>query len=302
MRRSSAIPGWLAAGAAALAVVGPAPAQLNPKEPPEAIRGMEVTERLGAQVPLDLEFTDWTGRAVKLSKYFSTGKPVMLVLGYYDCPMVCPLIAERLLESLNKLDYTVGKDFNVVYISFDPDNTTQAAAEFRRNAVDGYQRGRSAQIEAGWAFHTSRPGPMKSLADAVGYEYRYLEESGEYSHPVALVFLSGDGIVSRYIYGFDYDPRDVKLSLMEASRGAIARSIGDRLLWFCFHYDASTGKYTLAAFRVMQAGALITATAVGLLIVGLRASERARRRRAGAAGGRVESLPRGGVAMAGPRA
>jgi protein SCO1/2 len=297
--RATGIRGWLAIGATALAVAAPSVAQLNPKEPPEAIRGMEVTERLGAQIPLDLEFMDWNGQPVKLSKYFATGKPVILVLGYYDCPMVCPLIAERLLESLNQVDYTVGKDFNVVYISFDPDNTTQAAAEFRRHAVDGYQRGRTEEIQAGWAFHTSRPGPMKTLADAVGYEYRYLEESGEYSHPVALAFLSGDGVVSRYIYGFDYDPRDVKLSLMEASKGAIAQSLGDRLLWFCFHYDASTGKYTLAAFRVMQAGGLITVTAVGLLIVGLRAAERARRRRATGAG---ESMPRGGVAMAGPRA
>ncbi len=291
---------WCGLLAAALACA-PAAAQLNPKQPAPEIRGLEVRERLGERVPLNLTFKDSDGRAVALSKYFERGKPVLLVLGYYDCPVVCPLILERLQASLNQLDYTVGEDFSVVYVSFDPENTTEMAANARRDAIEAYAasgRERSDRIAAGWAFHTAEASQVRPRADAVGYEYRYLEESGEYSHPVALVFLSGEGVVSRYIYGFDYDPRDVKLSLLEASKGAIAQSIGDRLLWFCFHFDPKTGRYTLAAFRVMQVGGLVTAVLVGGLVLGLRLGERARRRRA-AETGAVEALPARSAAIAG---
>lgn len=283
--------------AAAAAWTGSARGQLNAPEPPERTR-VEVVERLGERVPLDVALKDWTGATVRLSKYFESGKPVVLVLGYYDCPMVCPLILERLYASLNAVDFTVGRDFNVVYVSFDPDNTTSQAEAHHREAVETYRpRGGDPAVDAGWAFHTSDAGAARRLADAVGFRYRYVPESGEYSHSVVLVFLSGEGVISRYIYGFDYDPRDVKLSLMEASKGAISRSLGDRLLWFCFHYDASTGRYSLAAFRVMQAGAVVTLLAVGSLVAGLRLGERARRRRReGRGAGRPVA---GGIVMAG---
>lgn len=294
------------AALAAVFTAGAARAQLNPKEPPAPIRNLEVKERLGERVPLDTAFRDSTGATVKLSRYFNAGKPVILVLGYYDCPMVCPLILERLRESLNKVDFTVGEDFRVVYVSFDPDNTTQMAAGAQREAVESYQRPRTEAIDAGWAFHVSDPGPVKRLADALGYEYRYLEESGEYSHPVALAFLSGDGVISRYIYGFDYDPRDVKLSLLEASKGAISKSIGDRLLWFCFHYDPTTGKYSLAAFRVMRAGGAVTLVGVGGLILSLKLGERVRRRARAHREARPEVVgvppPHGRAAIAGHQA
>lgn len=283
--------------AAAAAWTPGARAQLNAKEPPESTR-VEVVERLGERIPLDLTLKDWTGASVKLSKYFERGKPVVLVLGYYDCPMVCPLILERLYASLNAVDFTVGRDFTVVYVSFDPDNTTAQADAHHREAVETYRpRGGDPVVDAGWAFHTSEVGAARRLADAAGFQYRYVPESGEYSHSVALVFLSGEGVISRYIYGFDYDPRDVKLSLMEASKGAISRSLGDRLLWFCFHYNAATGRYSLAAFRVMQAGAVLTLLAVGGLVAGLRLGERARRRRrVGREAGRRVA---GGIVMAG---
>lgn len=307
MPRSRFHPGRVFGLLAAAAMAAPATAQLNPKEPPSEIRGLEVEEKLGARVPLGLTFNDWTGSPAPLSKYFASGKPVILVLGYYDCPLVCPLVLERLQASLGKLDYTVGTDFNVVYVSFDPENTTEMAARYRRDAIESYAAAgheRTARIEAGWAFHTSQPSQVRPLADAVGYEYRFLPESGEYSHPVALVFLSGEGVVSRYIYGFDYDPKDVKLSLLEASQGAIAQSLGDRLLWFCYHYDPKTGRYSLAAFRVMQAGAVVTMTVVGTLILALKLGERGRRRRRAGqprTADMSEQTPRG-VAMAGHRA
>ncbi len=263
---------WLLAPAAA--------GQVLLKEPPAEIRDLEVTERLGERVPLDTVFTDSEGRKVRLGEYFNQGKPVILVLGYYDCPLVCPLILERLQQALNKLDYTVGEDFNVVVISFDPRNTTEMAANNRMAYLSGYNRSASAEVRAGWTFHTSDPMQMRPLADAIGFEYRYIDESGEYSHPVALTFLTPTGEVSRYIYGFDYVERDMKLSLLGASNGAIAQSIGDRLLWFCYHYDPKTGRHTLAAFRVMQAGALITLFSLGTLIAVLRYRERRAQRKA----------------------
>jgi protein SCO1/2 len=285
--RIGTIAARLAALTALVAAAAPSPGQILEKEPPAAINGLEVTEQLGARVPLNLEFTDWQGNRVPLRQYFDRGKPVILVLGYYTCPLVCPLILETLTKSLNKLDYTAGRDFAVVYVSFDHRNTTADAAAARGASWLGYSREKTPDMDWGWAFHTSEPSQMRPLADAIGYEYRFLEESGEYSHPVALVFLSPDGQVSRYIYGFDYTERDLKLSLLEASSGGIAQSLGDRLVWFCYVYDHKTGRYSLAAFRVMQAGGFLTVAFVSVLILSLRWAERRKRarERSGTAGG-----------------
>jgi protein SCO1/2 len=221
----------------------------------------------------------------------------VLVLGYYNCPLVCPLILERLLGALNQVDYTLGRDFQVVVISFDPRNTPAMAAANKKQYLAGYRRGVTPEAEAGWAFHTSDEASVKRLADAIGFEYRFIKESGEYSHPVALTFLSPQGKVTRYVYGFDYEPRTFKLSLLEASSGSIARSVGDRFLWFCYHYDPKTGKYTLAAFRVMQLGALLVLCGVAGMVIVLRLGELRRARKAN-----ESAAPAGGVTAAGQSA
>lgn len=246
---------------------------------PRALRGVDVVEQQGTRIPLDLTFTDSNGESVALSRYFGS-RPVILVLGYYSCPLVCPLILDRLLQGVNGLDYTVGREFNIVVVSFDPRNTTAMAAGYRREYVGGYDRRDAVGAEA-WSFHTADEESARALAQSVGFEYNFIPESGEYAHPVALVLLTGEGVVSRYIYGFDYNPRDLKLGLLEAGEGRIARSLGDRLLLFCYHFDPTKGTYTLAAFRVMQAGGAATALMVGGLLGVLWMRERRRSQRAG---------------------
>lgn len=295
----------LAAATLAVCATHGAAQSLGLNQTPRGLGGVGVSERLGAQVPLDLEFTDSAGRTVPLSKYFGT-RPVILVLGYYSCPLVCPLILDRLVQGVNGLDYTVGREFNVVVVSFDPRNTTQQAAGYRREYVGAYDRGDAVSPEA-WSFHTANEASARALAEAVGFEYNFIPEAGEYAHPVALTLLTGEGVVSRYLYGFDYNPRDLKLGLLEAGEGRIARSLGDRLLLFCYHFDPTRGTYSLAAFRVMQAGAATTALAVGGLLGLLWVRERRRSRKAELEAGEprnIGSVPvRGaGAALAGHHA
>jgi protein SCO1/2 len=287
---------------ATLALSSGAAAQLN--RPLKELSGVEVSERLGEKAALGAWFTDSDGKRAELSRYFHDGKPVVLVLGYYTCPVVCPLVLDRLLSGLNGVDYTVGTDFNVVVVSFDPRNTTAMAKGYKDTYLSGYKRGRTAGVDGGWTFHTSTDEQARALASSVGFGYRFLEESGEYAHPVVLTVLTPTGVVSRYIYGFDYTARDLKLALLESSEGKIAKGLGDRILLFCYHYDPSRGGYSLAAFRVMQVGAGLTAVLLGSLVGGMWMFERRLRGRAAkrTAAPVVSGLSSAGVALSGPKA
>jgi protein SCO1/2 len=260
-------------------------AQLLDKELPRQIRGLDVVEHLGALVPLDLKFTSAQGKTVPLGTYFNQGKPVILVLAYYTCPTVCTVVMDKLAECLDHLDYTVGKDFNIAVVSIDPTNTTKMAADKKDLYLTAYgHEADKAAVAAGWEFHTATLENSRRLAEAVGWQYRFLPESGQYSHPVAIMVLTPDGRVARYIYGLEYPPRDVKLALLEAAGGKIASaSLGDRFLMFCFHYDPSRGTYSLAAMRVMRVAGVLMALGVGSLVALLKLSERSKAKRRGAA-------------------
>jgi protein SCO1/2 len=288
LRRFTALA--LVAVAALLFAHAAAPAQVIQKEEPSQLQGLELTKKLGDRVPLDFEFTDSTGAKVKLGKYFNQGsKPVVLALVYYNCPMMCPLVLSRIQERLNGINYSVGDDFNVVVVSFDPSNTTKMAADNKASYLAGYNKN-SKSTEAGWTFHTSDPVNVRKLADAVGFPYRYMPESGQYAHAAALTVLTPDGRVSGYIDGISADGGELKLALLQASEGKIAKSIGDFFLTRCYRYDPRTGTYTVQATRVMQIGGLLTVMGITTLLVGLRAAERARKQRIarlGAAGGEV---------------
>lgn len=269
--------------ALAAAVVLPAPiaaaqdevAPINRK--PKEIDGLEVPEMVGERVPLDVQLVDSTGQVVPFSKMFDGEKPVILAMVYYDCPVACPAILGKLQELFKKLDHTIGQDYNVAIVSFDHGNTTEMAAEAKAAYLLGYnadERGVPAeQVEAGWEFFTASALSARTLADAIGFGYRYVPETGEFAHPTFFTVLTPDGVVSRYFYGFNYPPRDVKIALLEASDGKTARTLGDRLLLFCYHFDPKRGSYTLQAFRVMQLGGLVTLVLVGGLVAGLKLAE-----------------------------
>jgi len=274
-----------------------AQAQTLMTDRPLAIRGLKVTERLGEKVPLYLQLTDSEGRQVTLGDSFNQGKPVVLIMAYYRCPMLCSLVLDAAQQAFNELDYTVGKDFNVSVVSFNEKETTEEARERKTTSLAGYRAGDTPEAQAGWTFHTTGSAQAQALADALGFPFRYLSDSGQFAHPAVIFILTPDGRISRYLHGLSkpegtdapgYTSRDLKLALLEASDGKIGASLGDVFLNFCYHYDPKAGTYTLAAYNVMRLGAVATMLLLGSFVGILVIRERMRRRRG--AGGRT---PRG---------
>jgi protein SCO1/2 len=244
--------------------------------PPQA-QGLAVDERLGKTIRLNTPLVSAEGREVVLADYFgqaviegaspgeaslnadanASGKPVIMALVYYECPIVCDLVLDRLGDGLNDLDYTVGEDFNLVVVSFDPGETPSLAATRKEMDLAGYNRPKTPIIRDGWAYHVGEGNQVRAMAESIGFRYREIA-GGEYSHPVVLMVLSPEGVVTRYIYGYDYPARDLKLALIEASEGTIKQSLGDRLLAFCYTFDPTAGTYTMQAWRLMQLGGAAT--------------------------------------------
>jgi protein SCO1/2 len=273
----SARAGFAAACVAAILCAGPAPAQFILNEVPEEARGLDVVERVGDLIPLSTAVIDSTGRSTTLGESFNKGRPVVLALAYYDCPVACPAVLEAMVRCFNGLDYTIGEDFGVAVVSFDPQDTTAMAAQAKAAGLGSYARAKSPEVEAGWQFYTASAEASHSVADAVGFGYRLLDD-GEYSHPIALFVLTPEGKISKYFYGFEYPPSEMKLALIGAAEGQMSLTLGDRLLLFCYHYDPKTGTLTLAAFRLMQAGGIVTLVLL-VSLVGLLKSMESRRNR-----------------------
>jgi protein SCO1 len=261
---------------AVLAMASGAPAQVLMREVPAPAQGVDLIQRLGERVPLDIELTNSRGETVQLSKYFNQRKPVMLVMVYYNCPLICPLTLERLQDTLNALPYTVGDDFNVLVVSFDTRNTWQMAAENKAAYLAGYGRARTPSVVEGWEFHTSTLENARRLSEAIGFKYKLIPETGEYSHPSTFVIMTPGGMISRYVSGIEPDSREVRLALLEASEGRIAQSISDFFLHLCFRWDPNAGAYSLHAMRVMQMTGLLTVLGLITLVAALKAGERAR--------------------------
>lgn len=281
MKTIHAIPTILAAAITGLFPLAPAAvAQFNSGAPKE-VRDLDIVEKPGSRLPLDVELVDSSGKVVRLGEYFeggsrSSGKPVILSLAYYDCPVACPMMFANMLQCFNALDFTLGVDYQVVTVSFDPTNTTSEAAEWKQAAVQGYSRRASPAIRDGWEIHTTTDENARAIADSVGFQYRYFPETGEYGHPSGIFVLTPDGRLSRALYGAGWEPRQVKLALLDASSGEIAKSFGDHLLQWCYKWDPSTGTYSASAFFMMQVVAVITAGSLALLVVALRLGERKR--------------------------
>ena len=266
----------LAAFAAALPFALTASAQIIMKDPPPEAQDVGLVSKLGEQVPLDLEFVNGEGKNVKFRDYFKAGKPVVLTLMYYRCPMVCPLVLERLQQGMNGLPYIVGEDYTSVVLSFDPTETSKTAAEAKVQYLGGYAKPVTPVVKAGWDFLVCPSSNVRVLANAVGFNYKYIDEAGQYSHPVSLIVLTPEGKVARYVSGMDYTPEDLRMALLEASKGKIASSIGDWFRHTCYVYNDKTGKYTMRAMNVMRIGGFLTVAALGTLIAGLKAGERLR--------------------------
>ncbi len=268
----------LLAIASVLSIAPSAHAQrLLDRDEVKELNGVVVTEQLGNAVPLNATFTNSAGESVEMSTYFDGDTPVILVMVYYECPVVCPVVLSQLVGSLNELDYTAGEDFRLLVVSFDNTETTSMALGERTNFLGEYNQGDKPEARAGIKFHTGDAVNIKRLVNSIGFAFNPLD-NGDFSHPISLMILSPEGMVTRYMHGFDYPPQELKLSLLDASEGKIAESFGDRLLHFCYRFDPLAGSYSIQAFRVMQVGALLTLV---LLIIGLTLlfmGERVRRR------------------------
>lgn len=221
-----------------------------------------ISERLDSQIPLDTFFRDSDGQPVQLKDYFQADRPVVLSLYYSDCPMLCDLHLNELIESMKELDLTVGTDFDILCVSINPTESADQAQHSKQLLLYRYERANSA---AGFHFLTGRKNAIDQLAESVGFRYKYIESAGHYAHASAAIFLTPQGKVSRYLFfGTGYDPATVRLSLVEAGAGKIG-SLSDQLLLICYQFDPTKGVYTVQALQVMRlAGAL---TVIALLCV-----------------------------------
>jgi protein SCO1/2 len=245
---------------------------------PKEAQGVGLENHLGQRLPMNVEFMNSSDTPVKLGDYFKDGKPAIIVMAYYRCPVVCTVVLDKLSQCMQNLDYTVGKDYRTLVFSFDPSEKPAVAKTKKEHYLAGYDRSGMPGVKEGWEFHTGSEIASKELADALGFEYKKLP-NGEFSHPVVVYITTPDGRISRYIGGYDYDAKDMKLHLLEATQGKIANSIGDVVMHFCYRFDPNSGKYVLVAFRVMQIGGVIAIVGMGSLIGLLFAGERIRRRK-----------------------
>jgi protein SCO1/2 len=260
----------------ALLVALPAAAQRT--EPlPQDLEDIGVTQNLDAALPLDLEFTDDEGRRVTLGDYFDSDRPVLLSLVYYECPMLCTLVLDGMVRVMEEMEWVPGDQFEVVTVSIDPEETTELALQKKESYLRSYGKPEAA---AGWHFLTGEQDAIRSLADAVGFRYRYMEENGEFAHPAVLFVLTPDGRVSRYLFGVQHDPQTLRLSLVEASAGGIGNPV-DKFLLYCYRYDPAEGRYAPVAMQLMRIGGGVTVVLLGsvLLTFWIREARRNRRKR-----------------------
>ena len=270
----------LAASAVAIPGMGerPSPASTEENLPPE-LAGVGFDQKLGVQVPLDLVFRDETGAEVALGTYFGK-RPVLLVLSYFECPMLCTLVLNGVTSALKALPFSVGKEFRVVVFSFDPRDTPEKAAGKKRSYVGEYRR---AGADADWHFLTGDEAQIRRLTEAIGFRYTWEEASQQYAHATGIVIATPHGRMAQYFYGVDFSPRDLRLALIESSKERIG-TVVDQLLLFCFHYDPATGTYSKLALDAVRVGGVLTLAGLATFVLVMLRRD-ARRRRAAQPGG-----------------
>ena len=229
-----------------------------------------VVEHLGDYLPMDVRFANETGDSLVIGDLFNRGRPVILSFAYHDCPMLCSVVLDGVSKTLSKMDWMPGDQFDVITVSIAANETPDLASRAKERFVS--QVGRPG-TDAGWHFLTGKEENIEKLANAAGFKFEWIEQAEQFVHPAVLIFVGPDGKITRYLYGIEYPPRDVRNALVEASEGTIGTSL-DRLILFCFQYDATVSGYVLQATRLMKLGGGLMIAALVLLFVGLRRRER----------------------------
>jgi protein SCO1/2 len=238
----------------------------EPQQPPQ----VSIAQKLNTRIPLELMMRDETGKVVRLKEYFGKGRPVLLNFVYYRCPMLCPMVLEGTTTALTQLKFDIGEEFDVITVSIDPRDKAADAAALKEKYIRHYGRLGSAN---GWHFLTAHETAIKTLTEAVGFQYSYDSRTDQFAHGAALLVLTPDGRTSRYFYGFEFKPRDLRLAIVEASAGKVG-SVTDQFLLLCFHYDPKTGKYSRNAMMFARAGGVTTMFVLGGFIFVMFRKER----------------------------
>jgi len=227
---------------------------------PTILQGVSFRPELNAQMPLDASFKDEKGKDVHLSDYLHTQKPVVLAFVYYGCPMMCTQLEQGVVGSLRMLSFNPGRDYEVVFVSFDDRDTPQTAAEKKATAMSKFHRPETAP---GWHFLSGSKESIAAVTNAANFHFTFDAKSNLFAHASGLILLTPDGHISRYFYGVEFPSRDVRLGLVDASAGKIGSPV-DHVLLFCFQYDPATARYSATILGIVRLGGIMT---IGAMIV-----------------------------------
>jgi protein SCO1/2 len=237
---------------------------------PAILQNVGFRPELNAQMPLDTKFTDENGQTVQLGQYFHQQKPVLLAFVYYGCPMLCTQLEQGVVGSLRMLSFNPGRDYDVVFLSFDDRDTTEMAAAKKKTSLDHFRRPETA---AGWHFLTGSKESIAAVTNASNFHFNFDTKHNLFAHPSGIMLLTPDGRVSRYFYGVEFPGRELRLGLVEASQGKIGSPV-DKMLLFCFQYDPSTAKYSATILGIMRLMAIATVGGLLLMVLIFRKHEK----------------------------
>lgn len=237
---------------------------------PPAMQGVGIIEKLADNVPQDLRFVDEKGQAVTLQQYFDLGRPVVLTLNYYGCPSLCTVQLNGLIQTLKPMDWLPGQKFEIVTISFNPEETWKLARDKKASYMVSLEK---PQAEAGWHFLTGQPDEIKRITEAAGFKYKWDPDTKQFVHAAALIICTPEGKIARYLPGVQYEPRDLRLALLEASQGKIG-SLADQFYMLCYHYDPTRGTYAPTAAVLMKLGGVIVILCLGVFLGSMWVYER----------------------------
>lgn len=241
--------------------ISPVAAQEIREDDPQ-LRDIDIAEHPGDSIPLDVVLYDEAGKRTTLGAYFDGTQPVILVMAYYTCPMLCNLVLNGVADGAKQIDWVPGNEYRILTVSIDPTETAPLARAKKKNYIELMEMPEAAD---GWTFFTADSTESSRLADAIGFKYYYDEKNEQYAHAAAIFMITPEGRISRYLYGIEFKPRDLKLGLLEASEGKIGDTF-DRILLYCFHYDPAAGGYVALATNIMKLGGVVTLVILGSVL------------------------------------
>lgn len=236
-------------------------AQLN-REQPVALQQVGITEHLGDTIPASASFATSTGDSITIADLLSLGKPILLNPLYYDCPMLCGLVIDGVLNVANDLAWSPNKEYIIVSFSIDPSENYTIAAEYKRRYIDKLDK---TDAQDGWFFLTGKKTEIQKLVHAIGFEINEIEDTGEFAHAAAIMLLSPNGVITRYLYGIQYDEFNLRNALYDAAGGKIGNTL-DKILMYCYQYDPNSNSYVPVAINIMTLGGLATLIFLGIFL------------------------------------